>query len=206
MRVSPTSPQRNIEIATSEEWRSAVVFKNKFPAVLDPNEIYWMKPAPAEKPDTEPDESKASPVPEEPEPQPFGLGAIGFQETPILSGVPLTRSLSSSDLRTFAAKPDAPPKSDLMIMWVVQFGAQVTQIWAPENTPVVEICDRAAHAINLPMQRWDIRGPDRRGSVATIYCKLPGQDSMEAAIHFGNQECRGKVNVLCSDLRLVQEA
>jgi hypothetical protein len=29
---------------------------------------------------------------------------------------------------------------------------------------------------------------------------------MEAAIHFGNQEWRGKVNVLYSDLRLVREA
>jgi hypothetical protein len=32
----------------------------------------------------------------------------------MLSGVTVTRSLSASDLRVFAAMPDVPPMSDLM--------------------------------------------------------------------------------------------
>jgi hypothetical protein len=35
---------------------------------------------------------------------------------------------------------------------------------------------------------------------------IPRLGSMEAAIHFGNQEWRGNVNVMYTDQRLVQEA
>jgi hypothetical protein len=182
-----------------------VIFKNKFPAVLDTNEIYWMVPKPAEKPAVD-EESDAWPEPVEPEPQPLGLRAIGYREIPLISGVTMTRSLSSGDLRTIVAKPGLVPVSGLLVTWVVQFGATVTQIWAREDTPVNEICDRAALSIGIPLQQWDIRGPDRRGSVVTIHCRMLEKSGMGAGIHFGNQEWRGKVNVLYSDQRLVQEA
>jgi hypothetical protein len=206
MRVSPLTPKEDIEIAATDVWQSPVIFKNKPASVWDPNEIYWMMPRPKE--------GEKPPEPVIPEPEPLGLRAIEFKETPLIttvggittSGVAIKRSLSSDDLKTFAADPAPVKKSDIGITWVVQFGEKVTQVWAREDTPVTEICDRAAMSIGVKPQQWDIMGPVRNGSIATIYCSIPDRDGMEAAIHFGNQEWKGNVNVLYSDHRLVQEA
>jgi hypothetical protein len=59
MRVSVTSSQAEIEAKASEAWNSPTVFRSKFPQILDPNEIYWMKPAePQEDAPPEPNEFK----------------------------------------------------------------------------------------------------------------------------------------------------
>jgi hypothetical protein len=160
-----------IEAAATEAWPSPVMFKNKFPSVLDPNEIYWLIPRPKE--------GETELVKIEPEPQPLGLQAIEFKETPPISvgdittsGTLFTRSLSADDLKTFTMDPAPIKKSDIGITWVVQFGEKVTQVWAREDTPVTEICDRAAMSIGIKPRQWDIRGPVRNGSIATIYCKM----------------------------------
>jgi hypothetical protein len=79
-RVSPQTPKVDIEREASAAWVSPTIFQSKFPAVLDPNEIYWMQPRPAEKEGEQP-----SPV--ETEPQPLGLQATEFKETPLISGI-----------------------------------------------------------------------------------------------------------------------
>jgi hypothetical protein len=147
-----------------------------------------------------PEDSDDQPQPpESEEEEPVGLKAIEHKP-----GV-FKRSMSSDDLKGILISADAPPASDLIVTWVVKIGDRVSQIQAPENTDVREICDRAAVEMNLRVRRWKAI-IDRHGTRIFVTCLSPEPIVIKAAIHFGNQEWAGNVTSTFTDTQLVQEA
>jgi hypothetical protein len=116
-----------------------------------------------------------------------------------------TRSGSMDDIRGVALAADAVPKTDLIMTWILKFGHQVTQISAPENADVQEVCDRAAIQLGIGLKKWKTT-VDRRGSRIFVTCILPEPIVQEASIHFGNIEWAGKVNRNHPDDQLLREA
>jgi hypothetical protein len=117
------------------------------------------------------------------------------------AAVSSTRSNSAGDLRTLAA--DNPPKTDFTTMWTIKFGHTITQVIAPENTPVHQVCDRAGLDLGLELKRWETQ-VERRGGVISVRCTDPRP--VQASKYVGNQEGVGKINSTYTDIQLVREA
>jgi hypothetical protein len=97
------------------------------------------------------------------------------------------------------------PKTDFIATWVLKFGHQVTQIAAPENAEVQEVCDRAVVQLGIGLKKWKTT-VDRKGSRIFVTCILPEPIVQEASIHFGNVEWAGKVNRTYADDQILREA
>jgi hypothetical protein len=106
-----------------------------------------------------------------------------------LLAVSYTRSGSADDLRALAV--DVPPKTDFMATWTIKFGHTITQLIASENTPVDEICDRAAE-LGLALEKWTAKVERSPGRINVI-CSLLEPVEVEASIHLGNQEWAGQL-------------
>jgi hypothetical protein len=196
MRVSPDSSQESITTAASEEWVTFVEFANKFPSVLESNATYQMRRS-LEESDDQPQ------PPESDSEDSNGLNVIPHRPGP--KPVFFTRSLSSDDLRGVSVSADTVPKTDFMATWIIRIGDHVTHIMAPENSDVMEMCDRAAVKLNLKIRKWKTT-VDRHGSRISVTCTSPEPIVIKAEIHFGNQEWAGNASSAFSDLQLVQEA
>jgi hypothetical protein len=192
MRVSPDTTQEEIEQAASEEWEMRVGFATKFPSVIESNGSYSMKRI------VESTDDKVAPPPLE-EDEAVGLKAMAH--LPISH----TSSGSADDLRGWALDAGVPPTTDLLTRWTIKFGNQVTQIHAPENIPVEEVCDRAALNLGLGLKKWTIKA-QRRPAQIMVWCSSPVPLAIQASIHFGNQEWAGKANRTYTDPQLVREA
>jgi hypothetical protein len=180
MRVCPDTSQEAIERAASEEWKMEVRFGMRFPSILEANGSYLMKKF------VEPADDEDTPPTPDIEEETSGLKAIVHRPL----AVSYTKSGSVDDLRALAA--DDPPKTNFMAMWVIKFGPRVTQIMAPENTPIDEICDRAAVDLGLELKKWLVVVERRAGRIS-ILCTSPDPHHVPASIHLGNQERAGKV-------------
>jgi hypothetical protein len=183
MRVSPNESQEAIEQAASEEWEMKVGFGTKSSSVSESNGSDSLKRIIEQA-----DDEDAPPLLEEEEA--VGLKEIADRPS---SAVSDTRSGSVDDLRGLALDADVSPKTDFMAMWTVKLGNQVTQITAPLNAPVNEICDRAALDLGLGLKKWSAK-VEQRGRQITVRCTQPETLTVQASIHLANQEWAGKVN------------
>jgi hypothetical protein len=181
-------------MAAMEELGRVVIFTNKFPSVLESNGIYQLKLI---APDSEPE-------PDSEQEDPVGLKAIPYKPS-AHKPVMFTRSGSADDLRGVALSLDTDPKTDLIPTWIIKFGNKVTQITAPENSEVQELCDRAAVELGIGIMKWKTT-IERKSSRIFVKCILPEPIAQDASIHSGNQEWAGKVNRGYSDDQILTEA
>jgi hypothetical protein len=192
MRVSKETPQAEVKKAASIYWEQTVEFKNP-PTVYDSNTIYWMKPHNDGPPDD--DDSDA-------QPETDTLDAIPHIATPTFKPATgsFVRSLSSDDLSKLSKAPVPQKSADCLVKWTVNFALTVITHWAPEDAPIEVVTARAAASIGLKEAGWRIRQGDR----FHIYCTDSSIVS-EAAIHFGNMEWRGKVELRSQFRNLLRE-
>jgi ribonuclease HI len=192
MRVPLDSTQAEIEKAVSILWAQQVEFR-KFPAVLDPNDIYWMRP-----------HTEDAPEEDEPFPEPNSLDAIPHIETPTYKPPvgSFVRSHSTEDLARKPSPVMTQKSADCLAKWTLMLGHTVVTYWAPEDAPVETVVDRAAAAVGIPKTQWRIRIADH----FRIFCEDTTLGIPEASIHFGNMEWRGKVEPSCSSTQLIEGA
>jgi hypothetical protein len=198
IRVSLRTSQEQIERAAMEEMDRIVIFANKFPSVIESNAVYQLKVIS--------EDSEAQPIPDSDVEEISSLKSIPSRcSTPIPPPPMFTRSGSADDLRGVGLAADVVPKTDYIARWVLKFGNKVTQITAPENAEVQEVCDRAAIQLGIGLKKWKTT-IDRKGSRIFVTCILPELIFQEASIHFGNIEWAGKVNRTYEDDRILREA
>jgi hypothetical protein len=187
-----------MERMAREEMGRIVIFANKFPSVIESNAVYQLKALS--------EDSESQPIPQSDYEDGSSLKAIPSRcSTPIPPPPMFTRSGSADDLRGVALAADVVPTTDLIATWILRFGNKVTQIMAPENSEVQELCDRAAVQLGIGIKQWKTT-VERKGSRIFVTCILPESIAQEAVIHFGSIEWAGKVKRSYDDEQLVREA
>jgi hypothetical protein len=181
-----------------EEWGRIVIFANKFPTVIESNAVYQMK--------TISEDSEAPPMPDSEVEDISSLQSIPTRRSsPVPPSPKFTRSGSVGDLRGVALAADTVPKSDLLVTWILKFGNKCTQITAPENSEVQDICDRAAVRLGIGIKQWQTT-IDRKGSQIYVTCILPESIIQDAKVRFGSLEWGGKVRRSLDDETITREA